>query len=203
MSDSSIQNGSDVNMSRVSQIDLDDKKDSFEKFLTYRRRMARMCAVQALYLHDINSKVDVIDAMSNDLFGTDTDTNIMMLCYNVLYFYRNIFFIHDEYGSNRRNKRIDEKYMKEIVVITLQHINRIDELISIYLNDRWTIDRLDAVVRAILRCGVSEVLFNDKVDRPILTSEYTNIAGNFFSFKETGFVNGIIDRINKERAKVN
>ena len=33
-----------------------DKQEIFDKFLTYRRRMARLAAVQALYLYDFRKK---------------------------------------------------------------------------------------------------------------------------------------------------
>jgi transcription antitermination factor NusB len=181
----------------------EEKKEVFEKFLTYRRRMARLCAVQAMYLYDVNQKIKVIGDDVNDLFGGDQPltTEVSNLCYAVLYFYKNIFFIKDEYGSNRKNKKIDEKCLNDIVYYCIKNMRTIDDLISEYLNERWTIDRLDVTIRAILRCAITEILYNIKTDVPILTSEYTNLTSNFFVSKEIGFVNGLIDRIAKDRRR--
>ena len=34
---------------------------------------------------------------------------------------------------------------------------------------------------AILRCAVAEIMFGSYVDKAVLSSEYTNIASDFFS----------------------
>ena len=39
-------------------------------------------------------------------------------------------------------------------------MDKIDGIIGEHLNERWTVDRLDVVVRSILRCAVAEILYN-------------------------------------------
>ena len=175
-----------------------EKKTTFERFLTYRRRMARLCAVQGMYLYDIDQSI-IGSTDSNAKKGTSETTEVMVkdITNSILYFYRNIFFSDDDYHATKKNKRIDERYFAEIIEKVIVNMSKIDSFISESLNERWTIDKLDLVVKAILRCAVSEILYNIKTDIPILTSEYTNLASNFFSGKQIGFVNGIVDRVAK------
>lgn len=175
-------------------------REIFERFLTYRRRMARMGAVQVLYLRDILHKVHEEHGFSRGLFGTEAHQDIDHLCCDIQYFYSNILLPHKPSISTepKDEQRIDEKYLRDIITATIKNLKRIDETISRYLKKNWTIDGLDCVIRAILRCGVAEVLFNVKTDIPILTCEYTNITSLFFGDRETGFVNGIVDRVSKE-----
>lgn len=183
-----------------------EKKEVFERYLTSRRRAARMSAVQVMYLHDFNTKMKEMGVEDEDLFEkqSSVDTKISNLCHAVLYFYKNVFPAKEEYSLQHKNKRMDEKSLHDIVSHSIKNLDKIDKIISMYLNERWTVEKLDVVVRAILRCAVAELLFNTKTDIPILTSEYTNLASNFFSGKEIGFVNGVVDKIGKAvRSRIN
>jgi transcription antitermination factor NusB len=176
-----------------------DRQIVFDRFLTYRRRMARLASVQALYLYDLDSKIKKL--AENSLFKDKQDSKIktpMILCQEVVYFYKNLFFTPQEYGWNRKNKKVDELFMFEIVTSSINNIKKIDEVVSKHLNNKWTISKLDTVLRAILRSAIGEILLNQKTENAILASEYTNIASNFFQSKTVGFCNGVIDAICKE-----
>ncbi len=177
-----------------------EKKMLFEQFLTYRRRMSRCCAIQAIYLYDLNKQVEYHESQgATDPLSSPKDLlkETESLCRSVLYYYSNVMFMRDEYGENRRKRKVDEKYFQTLVYSTLGNLKRIDELIAERLNERWSIETLDMLVRAILRCAVGEAMSNSGTDVPILSSEYTNLTSDFFKGKEIGFVNGIVDRICK------
>jgi len=55
--------------------------------------------------------------------------------------------------------------------------------------------RLEAVLRAILRAGAYELLHRQDVPPRVAVSEYTDIAHAFFSGKEPGLANGVLDRL--------
>lgn len=171
-----------------------DKQEAFDRFLTYRRRMARLGAVQTLYLYDIRTKNGLISS-SNNIFGTNKTTDIEQLCQDVINFYRNVFFTQQEYGWNKKSKKLDESFMFDLVNTCIQSIDEIDNFIQSRLNGDWTTSKLDYVLRAIIRCAVAEILIGVKIEKAVLCSEYTNLAGNFFSGKEIGFINGIIDKL--------
>lgn len=170
-----------------------DKQEFFDRFLTYRRRMARLAAVQALYLYDfrVKSQSDV----NVDIFGTNKAVDSTELCQDIIYFYRNVFFTQQEYGWTKKTKKIDESFMFELVDTSVHSIENIDDFIQQHLSGNWTVDKLDYILRAIIRCAIAEILVGIKIEKAVLCSEYTNLAGNFFSSKEIGFVNGIVDKL--------
>lgn len=175
-----------------------NKQEVFDRFLTYRRRMARLAAVQALYLGDMKSKVAFLKAQTDDLFHDNEESKIptaLELCQDVVIFYRSVFFTEQEYGWAKKSRKIDEQFMYELVKTELENQKEIDKFIGANLNKNWTVYKLDVVLRAIIRCAVAELLMGYKIEKAVLSSEYTNIASNFFSGKEVGFINGIVDKL--------
>lgn len=62
----------------------------------------------------------------------------------------------------------------------------------------WTLEALDSVLKSILMVGVSELLEPYKeAPKPLLISEYVEIAKGFFEDKEAGYVNKVLDSILK------
>ncbi|MBL0725599.1 MAG: hypothetical protein JJW01_01420 [Alphaproteobacteria bacterium] len=189
------------NDNKVSKVATDiEKKLIFERFLTYRRRMARLCAVQGIYLYDADIAIKSVleqNYSKIELNEKEIINRSNELGDAVLYFYRNVFFDKEYADNDEKRSKIDERYLREILQQVLSNLTEIDKTISKYLNERWTIDKIEMPIKAILRCGVSEVLYNIRTDIPILTSEYTNMTSCFFSGKQIGFVNGIVDKIAK------
>lgn len=70
-----------------------------------------------------------------------------------------------------------------------------DEMIVAALSDRWTLDRLEYILRAILRAGVYELDSRSKTPTRVIISEYVDVAHAFYQGQEPGMVNGILDRI--------
>jgi transcription antitermination protein NusB len=71
----------------------------------------------------------------------------------------------------------------------------IDRTIAAALSPDWPLTRLDAVLRAILRVGAYELAHRRDVPPEIAINEYLDIAHAFFSDKEPGLVNGVLDKI--------
>ncbi len=65
-------------------------------------------------------------------------------------------------------------------------------------NAYFNMERLGAVMRALLRAGVYELMAFTDVPVKVVISEYVTLARSFFSESETGFVNGILDKISRE-----
>ncbi len=173
------------------------KQIVFDRFLTYRRRMARLAAVQALYLHDLRIKTNTI-VQNQNLFndgGNKLKVDALSLCQEVVFFYRNVFFTSQEYGWTKKNKKIDENFMFEIVNTALANLVEIDNYIAKKLNPNWTVEKLNIVLRSIVRCAIAEIFIGEPIEKAVLSSEYTNLASNFFDGKEIGFINGITDKL--------
>ena len=71
---------------------------------------------------------------------------------------------------------------------------RIDELLSTYSHG-WTLDRMPAVDRAVLRLGAWELLFNDQVPDAVAIDEAVDLARSLSTDDSPGFVNGLLARL--------
>ncbi|MFN3461398.1 MAG: transcription antitermination factor NusB [Oceanibaculum sp.] len=90
----------------------------------------------------------------------------------------------------------DVSLLKEIVHGVFHRAEKdIDPILSAVLPADWPLDRLEAVMRAILRAAGFEMLAKDDVPARVVINEYVDLTHAFFEGKEPGFVNGVLDRI--------
>ena len=90
-------------------------------------------------------------------------------------------------------------YAREIVVGITEHGDEIDELIETY-SQGWTLARMPAVDRALLRIGLWEILYNEDVPDAVAISEAVESATVLSTEDSAGFVNGLLGRIAASRA---
>lgn len=96
--------------------------------------------------------------------------------------------------EERQNQSEIVGYAREIVEgIATSHADIDDRIAS--FSHKWSIDRMPAVDRAILRVAVWEILFNEDVPDPVAISEAVDLAKEY-STEESGlFVNGLLAAI--------
>jgi len=70
-----------------------------------------------------------------------------------------------------------------------------DAMIDGALSNDWTCERLEAVLRAILRAGAFELATRPDVPVRVVISEYVDVAHAFYSGPEPKLVNAVLDRI--------
>ncbi|ULE32773.1 transcription antitermination factor NusB [Mycobacterium sp. IDR2000157661] len=75
-----------------------------------------------------------------------------------------------------------------------EHSAHIDDLIAAHLQG-WTLDRLPAVDRAILRVAVWELLHGDDVPEPVAVDEAVELAKQLSTDDSPGFVNGVLGQV--------
>ena len=75
-----------------------------------------------------------------------------------------------------------------------EHTAHVDELISSHLQG-WTLDRLPAVDRAILRVAVWELLHAEDVPEPVAVDEAVQLAKELSTDDSPGFVNGVLGHV--------
>ena len=90
-------------------------------------------------------------------------------------------------------------YARDIVVGITEHGDEIDELIETYAQG-WTISRMPAVDRAIVRIGMWEILFNEEIPDGVAISEAVESATVLSTEDSAGFVNGLLARVAQTRA---
>ena len=86
------------------------------------------------------------------------------------------------------------EYTVTLVQGVVDKRERLDELISTY-SQGWTLERMPAVDRALLRLGAWEVLYADDVPDAVALSEAVELAKTLSTDDSPGFVNGLLARI--------
>ena len=84
-------------------------------------------------------------------------------------------------------------YTESIVRGVSQHREQIDETLATYAQG-WTLDRMPAVDRAILRVGAWEVLCGDVPDGVAL-AEAVGLANDLSTDESGKYINGVLARI--------
>lgn len=85
-------------------------------------------------------------------------------------------------------------YAREIVDGVIDHRDDIDEQIATYSRD-WTVARMPAVDRAVLRIAIWEMLYNDEVPAAVAIDEAVTLAKEFSTDESGSFVNGVLGRV--------
>jgi N utilization substance protein B len=75
-----------------------------------------------------------------------------------------------------------------------EHIDSIDDLLSAH-SVGWTLDRMPAVDRNILRIGAYELLFDEQVPDVVAVSEAVSLARDLSTDESPAFVNGLLARL--------
>ncbi|MBB2912847.1 N utilization substance protein B [Streptosporangium becharense] len=85
------------------------------------------------------------------------------------------------------------EYTATIVEGVCRHRSRIDELITTYA-EGWTLDRMPAVDRNLLRGGTYELLWMPDVPEGVVISEWVGLASELSTDESPQFVNGLMAR---------
>ena len=132
------------------------------------RRMARECALQALYY------ADSIKA---------SDENALL-----------------RYAQGLKGELAEcYPFCEGLVKGTVEHLAEIDKLVSTYAKN-WTISRMSAVDRSILRMATYELVFSpDHTPVPAVIDEAIELAKKYSTENSSKFINGLLDQLKKER----
>ncbi|MEU6425307.1 transcription antitermination factor NusB [Microbispora sp. NPDC046973] len=85
------------------------------------------------------------------------------------------------------------EYTSFLVEGVVRHLERIDELISTYA-EGWTLERMPAVDRNVLRGGTYEMLWSEEVPEGVVISEWVHLAAELSTDESPQFVNGLLAR---------
>jgi len=142
------------------------------------RSAARLAVVQALYQMDM-SGIDLNEVVS-------------------------------EFEAHRLGQEIEgdqyfeaeAAFFRDLVEGVVREQRSLDPLIDEQLAEGWRLNRVDSILRAILRAGAYELAMREDVPARVVISEYLDIAHAFFGDEEPRVVNGILDRLaRKARSK--
>lgn len=135
------------------------------------RTAARVTAVQALYQMDL-SAIDI-----NDVIGE---------------------FEAFRFGAKAEDALLadaDREFFRSLVRGVVRRQREIDPMIDQQLAEGWRLTRIDAILRAILRSAVLELLERTDVPARVVITEYVNTAHAFLGDDEPRVVNGVLDKL--------
>jgi len=92
-------------------------------------------------------------------------------------------------------------YTVTLVRGVVAELPRIDEVIARYA-EGWTLDRMPAVDRNVLRLGVWELLFAEDIPEHVAMSEAVELVRVLSSDESPTFVNGVLAAIARDRASL-
>jgi N utilization substance protein B len=130
------------------------------------RRSARLAAVQALY--------------QMELTGVDAETVAQEFC---------------DHRFQNEQEYADEALFRRIVAGVPRLQVEIDRAVASSLSKDWKLQRIDSILRSILRAAAFELIGREDVPARVVIDEYIEIARRFFDAEECGFVNAVLDRL--------
>ena len=139
-----------------------------------KRSASRLGAVQALYqveMTDIAPAVVVVEYVKHRL-GQEIDGDTFLPA--------------------------DATLFEELVRGTVERQAELDRIIAGALAADWPLDRLEMILRAILRVATFELAHRIDVPVKVVITEYVDIAHAFFAGKEPGLINGVLDRLGRQ-----
>lgn len=86
------------------------------------------------------------------------------------------------------------QYAVDIAEGVSAQLGHIDEYLTTYSHG-WTLPRMPAVDRAILRLGTWEILYNEQVPDAVAIDESVAMATRLSTDESPAFINGLLDRI--------
>ena len=142
------------------------------------RRAARLAAVQAIY--------------QMELTGADAESVADE-------------FVHHRFGGEAEIAPAgepDEEFFSAIVHGVPHHQVEIDRAIAGSLAENWKMQRIDSILRAILRAACFELIARRDVPAKVVIDQYVDLARAFFNGDEPAFVNAVLDKLaRKKRAQ--
>jgi len=137
------------------------------------RRLARLAAVQALYQIEVNGgePARVVREFLDHRLAEAID------------------------GFSLEG--LDREFFGALVTGAATDAAELDEVITPALVQGWPLNRLESLIRLILRCGAFELWQRPDIPARVVINEYLEVAHAFYEDKEPAFVNGVLDRLAK------
>lgn len=135
------------------------------------RSTARLAAVQALYQIELSDAA--IEAVIEEFLAHRIGREI----------------------EGAQYAEADREHFKWLVRNASERIDELDECLGGALDTGWSVSRLGALMRALLRAATIELMARPDIPARVVMNEYVELAGAFFSRREPAFVNAALDTL--------
>lgn len=138
------------------------------------RGAARLMAVQALYQIEIR--------------GGTADATVME-------FLEHRTEIVDEDGDEKIRLEADKELFVDLVRGVVREKTNIETVLDSLLDGGGTAERLEPLLRAIMKAGIFELQTRSDIPAKVVICEYVHLTDAFFDSREPGLVNAVLDRL--------
>ena len=101
-------------------------------------------------------------------------------------------------AANSEEEPSVRAFATELATSVSDNLVAIDETIAMSATN-WQLDRMATVDRNILRLASFELLFRDDIPPKVAINEAVELAKKYGDLESGKFVNGILDKINKDK----
>lgn len=88
---------------------------------------------------------------------------------------------------------MDQQFFAETVRAVQAQASEFDDMLMGVLPESWTVERLDPVIRNILRVGCYELADRHDVPARASIDELMSVSALYYEGKELGFINGVLN----------
>ena len=106
-------------------------------------------------------------------------------------------FIEHRFRADREAH--DEAFFADLVHGVPKCQVEIDRAIARSLAENWKLERIDSILRALLRAAAYELIARKDVPAKVVIDEYVELARDFFDGEEPKFVNAVLDRLARQK----
>ncbi len=149
-----------------------DRRSASRSSFEDRRHAARFAAVQALFELDQSESPNVLRVLRDFV----------------------LFRAREDLEGLRLGK-FDKNLFQDLVAKVWEQRADLDDMVTAILPPDWSVERIDPVLKAILRCGVSELDTKPDLPKAVIVAEYVAIADHFFEGSEPKIVNAGLETI--------
>ena len=135
------------------------------------KSLQRLLVVQSIYQLSINR--DAINYNINDIF--------------------NQIIENSEYKKSISKSNL--AFAEKIFLGVQDNSDEINRDLRDVLSNKNKIESIDPLLLAIFHPAIYELKYGPKISKKVVISEYLIIANKFFSSKEIGLLNGVLDNI--------
>ncbi|MGF1611624.1 MAG: transcription antitermination factor NusB [Kiloniellales bacterium] len=93
---------------------------------------------------------------------------------------------------------IDQVFFARLVTEVAREAPQLDDMLSAVLAEGWPVERLETLLKLILRAGAYELGYREDVPARAIIAEYVDLAHAFLSGKEPAMANGVLDRLARQ-----
>ena len=109
---------------------------------------------------------------------------------------QDLALIEGQFFREEDMKGVDRKYFRKLLLNVPKNISSLDEKIAPFLDRE--IQQLDPIEHTILRMGLYELTYHDDIPWRVTINESVELAKLFGADQSHKYVNGILDKLQKQ-----